>query len=99
MHFLYKNLIYAACNTNIFLLFQYTFCITQIAIPDSVTSIRRGAFLGCSRLSQIDIPPGVTSIGDSTFAACTSLTQINISSDSKLTSIGNDAFARCGNLT
>ena len=43
---------------------------TSIVIPDSVTSIERGAFVGCESLISIVIGNGVTSIGDAAFAGC-----------------------------
>ena len=38
---------------------------SHISIPDSVTSIGRGAFYGCTSLQSIDIPDSVTSIESS----------------------------------
>ena len=51
-----------------------------LAIPDSVTSIRRNAFSDCTTLRSITIPGGVTSIGDYSFSGCTSLTSITVDS-------------------
>ena len=39
----------------------------DIVIPDSVTSIGRGAFYGCTGLTSITIPDSVTSIGSDAF--------------------------------
>ena len=49
---------------------------TAFVIPDSVTSIGRYAFSGCSSLTSIEIPDSVTSIGDDAFYNCSSLTNI-----------------------
>lgn len=68
--------------------------ITDIAIPDSVTSIGRAAFSGCNDLTSIAIPDGVTSIEDETFEGCRELTSIAI--PDSVTSIGDEAFAGCG---
>ncbi|MFR3445605.1 MAG: leucine-rich repeat protein, partial [Segatella copri] len=38
--------------------------LTDIVIPDGVTSIGTGAFKFCSSLSSLVIPDSVTSIGD-----------------------------------
>ena len=65
-------------------------------IPNSVTSIGYGAFLGCSGLTGIIIPNSVTSIGDRAFYDCVGLTGITI--PNSVTSIGNYAFSDCSNV-
>jgi hypothetical protein len=52
--------------------------ITELAIPNSVTSIGQSAFAGCTGLTSIDIPNGVATIGESAFSGCTGLTSITI---------------------
>ena len=47
--------------------------LTEIVIPDSVTSIGDNAFEGCSSLTEIVIPDSVTSIGSCTFSNCKKL--------------------------
>ena len=71
--------------------------VTEIVIPDGVTSIDAWAFYGCSSLVSITIPDSVTSIGSSAFSGCTGLTSITIPDD--VTSIGSYAFSRCTGLT
>ena len=66
-------------------------------IPNSVTSIGRGAFSGCSSLTSITIPNSVTSIGSSAFTNCSSLASISI--PNSVTSIGSSAFWNCSGLT
>ena len=48
----------------------------EYTIPDSVTSIGNGAFLGCRSLTSVTIPDSVTSIGESAFYDCSSLTDV-----------------------
>ena len=52
--------------------------LTQVNIPNSVTSIGDEAFYYCSALTQVTIPNSVTSIGDEAFYYCKKLTQINV---------------------
>ena len=70
--------------------------VTDLVIPDGVTSIGAYAFAGCASLTSITIPSSVTSIGDYAFSGCSSLTSITI--PSSVTSIGSSAFADCSAL-
>ena len=71
--------------------------ITNLVIPNSVTSIGDWAFSRCSGLTSVTIPNSVTSIGDYTFYVCSGLTSVTIGNS--VTSIGNGAFAGCSGLT
>ena len=44
--------------------------LTDIVIPDSVTSIGDGAFEGCRSLTEVVIPDRVTNIGKGAFEVC-----------------------------
>ena len=71
--------------------------ITCNNTTNSVTSIERGVFRGCSGLTSITIPNSVTSIGEFAFEYCYSLTSVTI--PNSVTSIGKTAFYGCGGLT
>ena len=71
--------------------------VTDLAIPNSVTSIGECAFYGYTGLTSVTIPNSVTSIGDGAFDECSSLTSVTISNG--VTSIGNQAFWGCSSLT
>jgi hypothetical protein len=71
--------------------------LTDINIPDTVTSIGSYAFYGASSLSSITIPSGVTSIGDSAFNGASSLTSITI--PASVTSIDDSAFWNTSSLS
>ena len=71
--------------------------VTDLVIPNDVTSIGKWAFYGCNSLTSVTIPDSVTSIGDSAFSKCSSLTSINIPDG--VTSIGKNAFQYCSSLT
>ena len=70
-------------------------CVNYI-IPNSVTSIGDGAFIGCKSLQSITIPNSVTSIGDHAFEHCESLQSITI--PNSVTKIENYAFSWCESL-
>ena len=71
--------------------------LTNITIPDSVTSIGYRAFAHCRGLTHITIPDSVTSIGHSAFEDCSELTSITL--PDSVSSIGEWAFAVCSALT
>ena len=58
-------------------------------IPETVTSIGKGAFFGCTGLTSITIPNSVTTISDFAFTDCMGLTSITI--PDSVISIGTDA--------
>ena len=68
--------------------------ITNLIIPQGVTSISQWAFEGCSSLTSITIPNSVTSIGRSAFTGCSSLKSIAI--PSSVTYIDANAFSNTG---
>ena len=71
--------------------------ITELVIPNSITSISDFAFYGCSDLKSVTIPTSMTNIGTAAFYDCNRLTTLNI--PNSVTSIGQQAFERCTGLT
>ena len=71
--------------------------ITNLVIPNNVTSIGEFAFSKCSGLTSVTISNSVTSIGRSAFSGCSGLTSITI--PNSVTSIGNGTFGDCTGLT
>ena len=88
----YANPLYYAGN-----LYLNGNLVTELVIPNGVTSIGGGAFYNCTALASITIPDSVTSIGASAFDNCTSLTSVTI--PDSVTSIGEYAFYNCSSLT
>ena len=70
--------------------------LTNVTIPNSVTTIGEGAFSNCSGLTRVTIPNSVTTIGRSAFSSCSGLTRVTIGNS--VTSIGEYAFFGCSCL-
>ena len=71
--------------------------ITNLVIPNNVTSIGNYAFNTCKALTSVTIPNSVTSIGEWAFYGCSGLTSVTI--PNSVTSIGDYAFYYCSGLT
>ena len=71
--------------------------ITDLVIPNSVTSIGPDAFNSFVGLSSVSIPSNVTTIGESAFAWCKGLTSVSIANG--VTTIGDYSFNGCGGIT
>ena len=65
--------------------------VKELVIPNTVTSIKDGAFSLCHGLTSVTIPNSVTSIGDIAFYGCSNLSSISIGNS--VTKIGCAAFA------
>lgn len=71
--------------------------ISEIVVPESVTSIDHYAFYDCKNLKKVTLPTSLKSIGYGSFANCASLGEIAIPSG--VTEIGEGAFENCTSLT
>ena len=71
--------------------------ISSLEIPNTVTSIGRDAFDGCTGLNSIKLPESLLQMRERVFEWCTNLTSINIPDG--ITEIGDYSFLGCGNLT
>ena len=71
--------------------------ITDLILPNSVTSIGDYTFLGCQSLTSITIPDTVTTIGKYAFRECRNLIDVTIGGG--VTNVGKWAFSNCFSLT
>ena len=71
--------------------------VTDLIIPEGVSSIGDGAFRNYSYLTSVTISEGVTSIGKYAFNTCRKIT--NLSLPTSLSRICYSAFAHCSSLT
>ena len=70
--------------------------VTDLVIPEGVTSIGDAAFSDCYGLTSVTIPSSVTSINIYAFRFCKGLTSVTIGNS--VTSIGDNAFEGCSDL-
>ena len=71
--------------------------VTEVVIPDTVTSILPYAFARIPSITSVKIPNSVTTIEDSAFKNCKALTSITI--PDSVTTIGAYALKDCDTLT
>ena len=55
----------------------------RIILPKTITTIKRNAFMGCSKLTQINLPEGLKNIEGCAFSRCTNLRNIYLPSSIK----------------
>lgn len=70
--------------------------LTNITLPNTITTIRSNAFADCTELTSITIPDSVTDIGQWSFIGCTSLRNVTIGNN--VTAIGERTFDGCISL-
>ncbi|MDO4565571.1 MAG: leucine-rich repeat domain-containing protein [Clostridia bacterium] len=70
--------------------------MSEVIIPDSVTSIGSGAFDSCKQLASVTFRGDIDSIADYAFGSCRSLREIALPDSIKR--IGDGAFSRCSEL-
>lgn len=76
--------------------FENEASLTQITLPESLTSIGGYSFNGCLNLKSVNIPSSVTEIGQWAFAKCAALESITL--PDSVTSIGPKCFLLCEGL-
>ena len=70
--------------------------ISEIKIPETVTTIENNAFKG-TQISILDIPDSVTTLGEYAFSHCPNLKTVTIGSG--IGSLENNPFLECGGIT
>lgn len=66
---------------------------SSVTIPETVTAIGEGAFMGCDRLTSVSVPDSVTTIGQQAFACCASLSSVYL--PNSITAIEDYLFGWC----
>ena len=81
-------------------IWDYEFCgcssLTEINIPETVTSIGSGAFRSTG-LTSVVIPNGVVSLGSDAFSNCKNLNSVTL--PATLTEVPDSLFSDCSSLT
>ena len=70
--------------------------LTNIVLPDSITSLGYECFCFCSNLKKISIPDNVSILEEGVFAECTSLSSVDLPKN--LSFIGDYCFQTCRSL-
>ena len=72
-------------------------CLAEVRLPEGVTWIGEGAFLGCAGLKRVKLPGTLRRLGSSAFFGCAALTEIALPPG--LPEIEDWTFAKCAGLT
>ncbi len=70
--------------------------VTELVIPDTITSIGNYQFYGFGNIKKVTIPEGVTNIGHNAFTNCSNLISVDL--PSTITNMGDFVFENCSNL-
>lgn len=76
--------------------FQGNTTITEVTLPDTITSINNGAFENCTKLSSISLSSNLSSLGGWVFKN-TGLTSVTL--PDSLVSVGNECFRNSTKLS
>ena len=72
--------------------------VTDLVIPEGITSIKQRQFKGYGSIKSVTIPNSVKTISANAFENCTALTTVTMAANSVET-IDREAFKGCSNLT
>ncbi len=78
--------------------FSYNSGIASVTLPNSVVTIKDGAFQKCSALVEINFGTGLKTIDRNAFSNCTYLQIVNFQ-ETQLETIGASAFEGCSDLS
>jgi len=67
--------------------------LSNISIPNSVTSIGSNGFFNCNSLSNVIIPNSVTSIGSSAFSQCYGVRYYDFTTFTSVPTLTSGAFS------
>ncbi len=88
------SILYPANELPLYAFYDFGPCISEVILPNSITSIGKQAFYW-SNLTSVIIPDLVTNIGESAFEVCSFLKSVTFGKSVKF--IGKNAFASCSN--
>lgn len=71
--------------------------LTQVDLPNTLTTIQDAAFYNCTKLKEITLPNSVTKLGEGVFQGCSSLSQVRLSENLK--TLPASTFDGCKALT
>ena len=73
--------------------------LTNLTVPDNVTTLKRYTFSGCTGLTTVTISANVTTIFSSTFSGCTGLTTVHFNATNCTISGNSSPFEAVSTLT